>query len=77
MFKNRSHICRLILDERWLFASVIQDTIVIVGLKLLTDWDKPDKGALWTGNEIKFVLKIVRKETDIATHTCKLLLRKK
>ena len=29
-----------------------------------------------TGKEIKSGLKLVRMETDIATHTCKLVLRK-
>ena len=36
-----------------------------------------DPPLMCTGKEIKSGLKLVRIETDVATHTCKLLLRKK
>ena len=62
---------------RWLFTSVIQDTKVIVGLKLLTIGTNVTTVLLCTRKEIKSGLKLVRMETDVATHTCKLLSRKK
>ena len=46
-------------------------------LKIVNHWDKRDNGAMCTEEEIKSGLKLVRKETDVATQTCKLLLRKK
>ena len=51
------------LAENWLFTSVIQDTNVIVDLKLLTT------GTNVTGKKIKSGLELVRMETDVATHT--------
>ena len=46
-------------------------------LKIVNHWDKRDSGAMCTGKEIKSGLKLVRMVKDVATHTCKLLLRKK
>ena len=46
-------------------------------LKIVSHWDKRDNGVLCTGRDIKFGLTLVGMETDVATHTCKLLLRKK
>ena len=46
-------------------------------LKTVNHWDERDNGILCLGKEIKSGLKLVRMETDVATHTCKLLLRKK
>ena len=43
-------------------------------LKIVNHWDKRDNGVMCTGKEIKPGLKLVR--IDVATHTCKLLLRK-
>ena len=65
------------MAKRWLFTSAVQDTNVIVGLKLLTKyWDKRDNDVLCTGKEITSGLKLARMETDVATRTCKLLSRK-
>ena len=44
-------------------------------LKIVNHWDKRDNEALLTGKEIESNLKLVRMDTDIATHTCKLLLK--
>ena len=45
-------------------------------LKIANHWDKRDNGVMCTGKEIKSGLKLVRMEIDVATHTCKRLLRK-
>ena len=66
------------MAKRWLFTSVIQDTNVIVNwLKIVNHWDKRDNGVIHTGKGIKSGLKLIRMETDVATYTSKLLLRKK
>ena len=52
--------------------SVIQDAKVIVN-----HCDKPEDDVMCTGKENKAGLKLVRMKTDVATHTSKLLLRKK
>ena len=73
--QNRCHLCPkrgLNLAKRWLFASVIQDTKVIVGLKLLTTGTNVRTLLCAQGKEIKSGLKLVRMETDVATHTCRL-----
>ena len=46
-------------------------------LKVVNRWDERDNGVMCTEKEIQSGLKLVRMETDVATHTCKLLLRKK
>ena len=63
--QNRCHLCPksgLNLAKRWLFTSAVQDTNVIVGLKLLTTGT--NNGILCTGKEIKSGLKSARMETD-------------
>ena len=45
--------------------------------KIVDHWNKRENGVMCTRKEIKSGLKSVRMETDIATHTCKLFLRKK
>ena len=59
-----------------LIASAVQDTNVILGLKLLTTGTNVKK-VLCTGKEIRSGLKLARMETDLAKHICKLLSRKK
>ena len=46
-------------------------------LKIVIHWNKRDNGVLCTGKEIKSGLKLARMETDVATHVCKLLKKKK
>ena len=55
------------MAKRWLFTSVIQDTNVIVGLKLLTTGTNVTTVLLCTGKEINSGLKLVRMEADVAT----------
>ena len=43
--------------------------------KIVNHWDKRDNGVMCTGKEIQSGLKLVRSETNIVVHTCKLLLR--
>ena len=77
--QNRCQLCPkggLNLAKRWLFTSVIQDTKVNVRLKLLTTGTNVTTVLVCTRKEIKSGLKLVRMETDVATHTCKLLSRK-
>ena len=67
--QSHCHLCPkngLNLAKRLFYTSVIQD-----------HWDKGDNGVMYTSKEIESGLKLVRMEADIATHTCKLLLRKK
>ena len=45
-------------------------------LKVVTHWDKRDNGVMCTRKQIKSGLELIRMETDVATHTCKLLSRK-
>ena len=45
--------------------------------KIVNHWDKRDNAVTCTGKEIKYGLKLIRIETNVATHTCKSLLRKK
>ena len=65
------------LKVGFLRFTVIQDTNVILGLKLLTTGANLQNGVMCTGKESKSGLKLGRMETDVATHTCKLFLRKK
>ena len=58
------------------FTSVIQETNVIVGLKLLTTGTNLTT-VMYAGKKIKFGLKLGRMDTGIATHTYTLLVRKK
>ena len=60
------------MAKRWHFTSVIQDAKVIVN-----HWNKTDDGVICAGEENKAGSKLVRMETDVATHTCKLFLRQK
>ena len=46
-------------------------------LKIVNHLDKRDNGVMCTGKEMKSGLKLVRMETDVETHTRKLLSRKK
>ena len=46
-------------------------------LLIVNHWGKRDNGVMCTAKEIKFGLKLVRMETDVVTHTCKILLWKK
>ena len=46
-------------------------------LKIVNQRDKRDNGGMRTGKEIKSDLKLFRMETDVATNTCDLLLRRK
>ena len=59
------------LAKKWHFTSVIQDAKVIIN-----HWDKADDGVMYAEKENKVSLKLVRMKTDVATDTCKLLLRK-
>ena len=74
------HLCPksgLNLAKRWLFTSVIQDTNSCTWwLKIVNHRDKCDNDVMCIEKEIKSGLKSVRMETDVATHTCKLLLGK-
>ena len=78
LFESAQNHCQLCpksglnLAQRLHFISVIQNAKIIVN-----HWDKPDDGVMCAGKENKASLKLVRMKTDIATHTCKLLLRKK
>ena len=42
-------------------------------LKIVNHWDKRHNGVMCTGKKIESGLELVRMETDVATHTCKLL----
>ena len=42
-------------------------------LKIVNHWDKRDNGVMCTEKEIKSGLKLIRLETDVAAHSCKLL----
>ena len=44
--------------------------------EIVNHWDKRDNSVMCTRKEPKSGLKLVRMETDVATHTCKLILRK-
>ena len=46
-------------------------------LKIVNHWDKCDSGVTCAAKEIKSGLNLVRMETDVVTHKCKLLFRKK
>ena len=78
-FENCRHLCpkyRLILASRWLLTSIIQYTNVILGLKLLTIWTNVTTvfGVL---RKIILVLKLLLIKTEVETHTCKLLKKKR
>ena len=45
-------------------------------LKIVNHCDKRDNGVMQAGKEIRSGFKKVRTKTDVATHTCKLFLRK-
>ena len=64
------------MAKGWLFTSVIQDTDVIVGLKVLITRKKPDGGVMCAGKKNKSGSKLVRIRPDVATNTRKLLSRK-
>ena len=44
--------------------------------KIVDHWDKSGNGVMRTRKETTSGLKLVRMETNVATHTCKLRLRK-
>ena len=76
MFCPKMHLCPKPLpplSKKVAFTSVIQDTNLIVGLKLLTTGTKV-RTVLCT--QTKYVVELVPKETDVSTHTFKLLFRK-
>ena len=59
------------------FASIIQDTNVVVGLKLLTTTTNVTTVLCTQGNKIKSGFKKVRTKTDVTTHTCQVPFKRK
>ena len=79
--QNRCYLCPksgLNLANMWLFASPIQDTKQKCScwLKIVNHCDKRGNSVMQAGKDIKSGFKKVRMKTDVATHTCKLLLIK-
>ena len=68
--------CGLNLAKGWLFTSVIQDTNVIVGLKVLITMKNLTTVLCAQGKKNKSGSKLVRIKPDVATNTRKLLSRK-
>ena len=76
--QNRFHLCPksgINLATRWFYFNYSGNKYNC-WLKIVNHWDKPDNGVMCAEKEIKPGLKLVRMRTDVASHTCKLLLRK-